>query len=1180
MITNAAYKIPKTLEPFRLSPFKFVFKTQPGYIIAGDVTAKIYDEQQLLFDSSQIIVEVEEAEVNDRAVFVVTFNLTQEQVDALPELSQVYFSWNGAQKIWGPINPVMGAGVFDTTPFEVQIIEVLTSGDSGTTLAAASEAIEAKNTAVEKATEAETAATLAATNATTAQEKAAEAVTSASTAAANSTQTALDRAAIATDKEAVASDKTTVQSLSADVTTKAAQVTASATQVSTDASLAVSSKNAAAASELVATQKAILAQNAADAAMVNTPAFETIAAGTASSSVAIGEFFQVINLTPGAAAGQFYKKTGTGPTDYIAGQEYPSSATVQTIDEKINATAIVNYVGVSVTGESRVGGTNALYTSTFTSSDDSYGKKAVVTLSVDQALTHPTFIFPASGDFVISDNKDVILSWKLNNLTNNNAGVSFIIGGKTRTTDSYTLFSISRIGAIVRLINVNGAFVSTSNLTPIVSAAIANNDVVKYVLKKTGDFLSVKIYRNNTLLLDHTETALPAIKNIYAALKSSVDASFFFQLNTKNFADYTITDTRITSNENSIVATNSTVTNLSTQVATLNSKFAEDLTTRYVGETLTKLTRSVGANTEVTTMVMTQSDATFGRDVKMEVSGSPGNTFFSVIYSTETFLLADWDEISVFGKPADAPSTTAAFALAVVNNRALNGYLEYFSYLRDGSITTAKIDSVFISTTSIRGATTPAAYVLNDEIEIKIYKDSNDAYQIAFYKNGVLNYTHTPSTLKVGSEILPAIRSNARYQIKTHAYLDEWERIKKAFQEGDVSPAQESGVRKIEWKFNNAVYSPTLISRKTAAPNTMNSELAGNTGLSWDTKRNEYVVSLYNFAAYSALWLYPPSMLANYATTGTVLTNPRRKIDLTAFIDHIQGNAYDPILDAYWVIGNKKGTTLLDTNKVLMCFNQDGEPIDYYEFTSLSFQAGMLAYYQNEQGVESLFIKPNNKTWLLEINKKTKEIIRQPTVFTQYEGLAVNTENGDIWLGDDNGTIKRFSNALVELSSYTSQALGNEVEGMAWIPSINALAIGYDAYLHGSNNNGNCIDLYNFTGDYNQKINLPYTYSWAKGTVGQGLRVNEYNDLVGVGVYETPVLDMGAFTDFVTNLLAITQTDKTVAIQYRGSATVPTLTVDSSTTLPIYRGWGATVPGAYQSSPPALRYVQAKLTIS
>lgn len=973
---------------------------------------------------------------------------------------------------------------------------------------------------------------------------------------------ASDRAIVATDKGIVAADRAIIASDKATVATDKGIVAA-------DKATVAANKAAAALSETNAKTSELEAKGARDSAFIQAGGYATEALGRA--AVADGQYFKVYGT--GEIAYYEYRRINSGSSELIT--SVPSS-------EAIGTTSEINYLGIPVTGESRVGSTNAVYASTFTTSDDAYGKKVAVTLSVDQALTHPTFIFPASGDFAIEDTKEVTIFWKLNTLGNNNSGVSVVIGGKNRTTDSYTLFSIARNGTIVRLINTNGAFVSVTNLAVAGAATeITTANIVKFVLQKYLDRLTVRIYRDNTLLLDHLETGLPAIKNIYAALKSSVDASFKFQTKSRKFPDFISTESRLGVTESSIAANASNLSAVTNRVTGLEAMFSKEETTLFTGETLTKLTRSVGVNSEVTTMVLTQSDAAYGKDVEVEVPGSPGNTFYSVIYSTKQYLLSEWDTISYFAKCVEAPLATTGVGFSVVNNRALNGYLEFFAYVSNGSIVTAKIDSVFISTTVIRAATPASAFVLNDEIEIKISKNVSDAYQIQFYKNGVLDYTHLPPTLKAGSEICPGFRSNSHFQIKMRGYLNKWDKIYESFSEGNASPAQESGVRKVEWKFNNATYAPTLITRKTVAPNSINGVVAGNTGLSWDTKRNMFVVSLYNYDSYSGLWLYRMQDLTNYSSSGTITPVPFRKIDLTAFIDHIQGNAYDPILDAYWVIGNKKGVALADTAKVLICFNQDGEPIDYYEFTAYSFQAGMLAYYRDQStGVESLFIKPNNKTWLLEINKKTKAPIRQPTVFTQFEGLAVNIENGDIWLGDDNGTIKRYNNELVELASYSNQMPGNEVEGMTFIPSINALALNGDAFLHGSNNNGNLMDLYNFTGEYNQKVNLPYTYSWGKGTVGQGLRVNELGHLVGTGVYELPIMDMGSYVDYLTNVLNITQSGKTIAIQYRGSATTPTTTVDNSTTLPIYRSWGATVPGAYQNTVPSNRYVQAKITIS
>src|SRR5690606_13371746 len=102
---------------------------------------------------------------------------------------------------------------------------------------------------------------------------------------------------------------------------------------------------------------------------------------------------------------------------------------------------------------------------------------------------------------------------------------------------------------------------------------------------------------------------------------------------------------------------------------------------------------------------------------------------------------------------------------------------------------------------------------------------------------------------------------------------------------------------------------------------------------------------------------------------------PSRAIDLSSHLYHIQGNVYDPELDSYWVIGSKNAVSS-DSERVIIRVDDEGNLLERWEMTAYSFQAGMLAL---SPDYKNLLIKPNNKTWLLEINKTTKAQVRQVT---------------------------------------------------------------------------------------------------------------------------------------------------------------------------------------------------------
>ena len=386
-------------------------------------------------------------------------------------------------------------------------------------------------------------------------------------------------------------------------------------------------------------------------------------------------------------------------------------------------------------------------------------------------------------------------------------------------------------------------------------------------------------------------------------------------------------------------------------------------------------------------------------------------------------------------------------------------------------------------------------------------------------------------------------------------------------------------ISRINWQYNNGnapVTGTSLFAQFTVVPDKdADGATVGCTGLSYNTKTNEYVVSYYSFAKAAQLWLYNRKDLVPYAPTGIINPKPTRIIDVSAYIFHIQGNVYDPESDSYWILGSA-GAVSLNTERKLIRVDDEGHLLESYMLSAYDFQAGMLAL---SPDLKNLLIKPNDKSWVLEINKKTKALVRQATGgITTFEGLGVDYKNAKVWFGSDTGKVYKFNYAtMVQETTYDYQTLPNgsnqNVEGMVIDPTDGALVICADAYLHGANQNGNCLWIYNFENGIRKKIQFPDMFSFKQGD----------GSVTSAGEWLSPVFDFQTHGDFVNNALEVISANATVQVQYRSSVIAPTAAVVNRANwrdVPHYSGWGNTMPSEWSVTVPNNRYMQFKLIIT
>src|SRR5690606_5279545 len=152
---------------------------------------------------------------------------------------------------------------------------------------------------------------------------------------------------------------------------------------------------------------------------------------------------------------------------------------------------------------------------------------------------------------------------------------------------------------------------------------------------------------------------------------------------------------------------------------------------------------------------------------------------------------------------------------------------------------------------------------------------------------------------------------------------------------GAVPPSTEAD-RVVSWHYNDSDASVTgtdMYKMFTVVPDTDgDGATVGCTGASYNTKTGEYVISYYSYAKASELWLYKRSDLIEYNNTTPINPVPTRKIDVSPYLYHIQGNVYDPEMDSYWVIGSIN-TVSADTERVLIRVDDEGNLLERFELT-------------------------------------------------------------------------------------------------------------------------------------------------------------------------------------------------------------------------------------------------------
>lgn len=282
-----------------------------------------------------------------------------------------------------------------------------------------------------------------------------------------------------------------------------------------------------------------------------------------------------------------------------------------------------------------------------------------------------------------------------------------------------------------------------------------------------------------------------------------------------------------------------------------------------------------------------------------------------------------------------------------------------------------------------------------------------------------------------------------------------WFKVDSLFKEGYTKVQVDSAIAALTLPATKPGY------RFTVIPNVDEDEdVVGATGLSYKEDSREYVISYYSYDKESKLWIYGRNSdnLTPYSPIGALAPEPDREINVSDYIDYIQGNVWDADSACYWIVGTKKGGPNSDNNRVLIAVDDSGALISTHSLTgSIEAQMGQIAVKE-----DVLMIKPNGDSTLYFLNKDTKALIRTEHTDARYEGLAYDHKRDLIWVVDDYSKIFVYDyDSFIPVYRDTFETLPDgvrqNVEGVMIDPVDDKLIMAFDGYLHGSNNNGNAL---------------------------------------------------------------------------------------------------------------------------
>jgi len=399
-----------------------------------------------------------------------------------------------------------------------------------------------------------------------------------------------------------------------------------------------------------------------------------------------------------------------------------------------------------------------------------------------------------------------------------------------------------------------------------------------------------------------------------------------------------------------------------------------------------------------------------------------------------------------------------------------------------------------------------------------------------------------------------------------------------------------------------------------------NADPVGCTGLAYNKYTHELIIANYNTKTAASI------RVMHRRERGVAYgSKTYTDYNIFLFIQYIEGVGYDANNKIFYVWGGDRASDVsgsyLDSEIIIAAFRLIAGSIvlvNIIRYNDLGDGVPGMCSWDYE--LNGLWVKPYVTTGGAGYNKYAKlwrinlfdewELIKEVdckeldnSTTCEQESIASSEFDTDLWGALHNKTkITQWgNNGLVKGSwdnpnyHYYHASSPAWCEGIIVDPTDQTIWYNADNSIHNGGTpiaDGNAIWHIDPLHTYNKNLFFPRMIGWDKGKLDTNVAIrDEFLYLINsglTGIWLSPVIDFSTYTmqRTLTNYSYVNNDSKTITMTFRGSNTTPDTTEDKSFALSFWDangagdGWGTTVPGAYQSTVPALRYIQMKITIT
>lgn len=220
-------------------------------------------------------------------------------------------------------------------------------------------------------------------------------------------------------------------------------------------------------------------------------------------------------------------------------------------------------------------------------------------------------------------------------------------------------------------------------------------------------------------------------------------------------------------------------------------------------------------------------------------------------------------------------------------------------------------------------------------------------------------------------------------------------------------------------------------------------QTVGNTGLAIDTVGGRLFHARYDWTRSSKIEIRSRENKA------------LGEIDVSAFIDHIQGVAYDSRTNTVYAWGMPKGVEakLWSSDYVLEQFAMDGSRVgNGWHTPAVDGYPGMIVI---DEERDLIWLKANGRAVAHAYDLGTKALAGEIDFKVAGEGIAWDAASRQFWVADKGG-IYRFDDQGSKLNSYPNPTFDGASEGMAF-DTDGTVWLNADEGLHGDHPQGNRV---------------------------------------------------------------------------------------------------------------------------